>query len=822
MKRLLFIVLLLFAFSGLGSTVLFENTVSVNADSLFETDEGHKVTLSNPINGTIAQSSAAGSILNDDMNQPPPPPDAGWTELQDTKLREVCPPKNFGWEDYNFHFYCKNVLSAWSSAVVNPNNNTLIIWGGGHNSYYGNEVYELDIANGVMSRVTDPAIPLGIRKQRIAESELTPYDGTQPNGRSTYDGLAFIPNANRMWAFSGSLSSRNGGADNVTWEYNPDSKTWKRLDPAGTIPGGALGIVSAYDPNSGKVFIHDRRGLYSYEWNENGGIYTRLTGGEGQLPYGLSGVIDPVRNKFIMIGLNRRYVYDLNNPAKASFETSGDTAIEARQAPGLAYDPIADRIVGWVGQSKLYYLDLDTYEWTSEAFSGGPSFYQIPQGTYGRFDYVPDLDSFILVNKYDQNAFIFKPFIGTNDNNALNPPITSLQEVHPYKAVLKWSESDDPAGIIAYRVYRNGVEVARTTSLKYVDFDVNKNTQYLYTVKAEDAFGNLSANSNVLTVDVPDYIALVPQGDCSNESFPNRTDVVMCEPWESDTWYENGYSRNTSLTRDTPVSSVGNLTIVNTDCVSGSCLKVPMLKGYTGSVSVAWKLKNADIEPEQLFLRYYLKLADDWDALSCSSDGTLYSHGGKFPGIADVRAWPDPSGQCGNGGNRSDGINCWSMRSGYRSCGYPICDGVANSITRFGSYVYHPFQSNSTGTTADWDAGHNDTNPIGFRACDLDPKNLRCGIDTNGVLVRDRWYEIEMQVTMNTPGIPDGIIRGWVDGKLAYQKTNVMFRLEGHDNLHNRLVWLNVYKGGTRGNCVDSAIYLDQMVVSTANTTGIR
>jgi hypothetical protein len=73
---------------------------------------------------------------------------------------------------------------------------------------------------------------------------------------------------------------------------------------------------------------------------------------------------------------------------------------------------------------------------------------------------------------------------------------------------------------------------------------------------------------------------------------------------------------------------------------------------------------------------------------------------------------------------------------------------------------------------------------------------------------------------MNTPGRADGVIRGWVDGKLAYQKTNMIFRIPGHENLHVRTAWLDVYKGGVYGNCNDSEIWLDQMVLATDSPIG--
>jgi hypothetical protein len=75
---------------------------------------------------------------------------------------------------------------------------------------------------------------------------------------------------------------------------------------------------------------------------------------------------------------------------------------------------------------------------------------------------------------------------------------------------------------------------------------------------------------------------------------------------------------------------------------------------------------------------------------------------------------------------------------------------------------------------------------------------------------------MEWYVKMNTPGVANGIMAGWIDGELKYLKTNVLYRQAVHDNLHVRTVWLNVHSGGEGvGPPQDTAIFLDQLVLST-------
>ena len=312
--------------------------------------------------------------------------------------------------------------------------------------------------------------------------------------------------------------------------------------------------------------------------------------------------------------------------------------------------------------------------------------------------------------------------------------------------------------------------------------------------------------------------AQAPVGNCSSEeSLDGRSDIVMCEPWESSDWWQNGYLRDPRKVNPIPAQSgdVSSTEIVSTNCISGKCLKVDMALYQTGSLSLHWPTSEAGMAPQQMYLRYYIKLGPDFDANQCSTDGSYAGDGGKFPGLGDTRT----AEQCGNGGNPADGLNCWSMRANFRNCYSSdgnACSTKPGAVTRIGSYLYHYQQPAPYGSAAHWD--EDDWGQTGFNCGS--PNDVFCGIGDGGVLVPDRWYRVEMFVRMNTPSEADGEIRAWVDGTLSYEKTNMIFRLDDHDNLHVRTIWLNVFKGGVNGNCVASEVYLDQMVAATNAAIG--
>ncbi|MFC4586111.1 glycosyl hydrolase family 18 protein [Sphaerisporangium corydalis] len=65
---------------------------------------------------------------------------------------------------------------------------------------------------------------------------------------------------------------------------------------------------------------------------------------------------------------------------------------------------------------------------------------------------------------------------------------------------LAWNASTDNVGVTGYNVYRGGSLVTTATGTTYTDGGLAASTAYSYTVRARDAAGNLSANSNQISV----------------------------------------------------------------------------------------------------------------------------------------------------------------------------------------------------------------------------------------------------------------------------------------------------------------------------------
>src|SRR5262249_17415267 len=103
--------------------------------------------------------------------------------------------------------------------------------------------------------------------------------------------------------------------------------------------------------------------------------------------------------------------------------TSGPNQMQSARAPGLTYDPVSKKLIGWAGGATLYGLDTQTWTWTQ--YVPAPSNTVTPTaaiatGTFGTFQYIPSKNAFIGVNGIYDNVYVYKLTPG------IPPTITTL------------------------------------------------------------------------------------------------------------------------------------------------------------------------------------------------------------------------------------------------------------------------------------------------------------------------------------------------------------------------------------------------------------
>ena len=249
-------------------------------------------------------------------------------------------------------------------------------------------------------------------------------------------------------------------------------------------------------------------------------------------------------------------------------------------------------------------------------------------------------------------------------------------------------------------------------------------------------------------------------GHPDDEGIGKDADVVAFTDFESDGWQADwsGGRRET-------VSVVAEDAEHGFVPLLGKALRIKVQKGRHYGANLQYDFKDkVGREPLEIYFRYYLRLGSDWDP----------ARGGKLPGISgtyDRGGW---------GGRPSDGRNGWSARGQF--------NGRKDDKTPIGFYCYHADMKGRYGSSWIWKE-----NGLGY-------------------LENNRWYCIEQYARMNTPGRNDGILRGWVDGRLAFEKTDI--RMRDAPDLKIECIWINVYHGGTWTARDDDHLFIDNIVVA--------
>ncbi len=240
-----------------------------------------------------------------------------WYEVPGSHLRDVCPPDDEGAGGYEWHYHCRNVMGAWSGGAYDSARERLVVWGGGHSDYAGNEVYVFDVETLAWSRLDDPSALAGFCDGSSCQPQAQVMPDGRPPLRHTYNSMVYVPTIDRLFAQGGSLW-RSGNGTSWSWAYDFVTRSWSR---------------------------------------------------------------------------------------------KGD-------APGLVYDPVLDRIVAWSGEPGVglqtrdfYVLDLESRIWSR--ISPAPTNTVTPTaasdtGTFGRFQYLPERNAYLVVNDVDDNVFLYR------------------------------------------------------------------------------------------------------------------------------------------------------------------------------------------------------------------------------------------------------------------------------------------------------------------------------------------------------------------------------------------------------------------------------
>ena len=332
-----------------------------------------------------------------------------WLEVPNSHMKSVA----FKWPRgirYSINSIgVRGVISLWSGGAYDTKRDRLVIWGGGHKGYAGNELYAFNVNILEWERLTDPSLKVNTRPTKPGR-----YVDGLPRSCHTYNYVQYVPAIDRFCSFgtAGGYPTGNDGTS-VTWTFDFDKKKWKDQGEAG---GRGIGAYSAVDPVTGRVFV---RGNYPAarlaEWDPKTNKWTDRTGRVNhRTDYYKTAAIDPVGRRFFAIGKGRAYLYEFGQAGRIKQQiitTKGPQDLVKAACPGLTYDPVIDKVVGWTSGTSLWTLDLDTLTWaeakpaaTNKVTPSAPC----PTGTYGRFRYMPSGNAYVVVNSWNTNVFVYR------------------------------------------------------------------------------------------------------------------------------------------------------------------------------------------------------------------------------------------------------------------------------------------------------------------------------------------------------------------------------------------------------------------------------
>lgn len=357
---------------------------------------------------------------------------SGWTAFATagdihSRLRAWC---QANYAAYPFWASCHQILQAWGAATWDSAAKRLIVFGGGHRDYFGNDTYAWRLDSQSWERLREPSGGF-IYPDGTCENALP--DGN-PVSRHTYNGVLYLPPLNAAWLYGGSRACGSGGASTDVWLLDLETRTWSEQNWTGTSPGAAI-ITSAYDAVTGLVYATNSGGLYTYD--PVGRVWA-LRRSFSFANYGrLVSTIEPTRRLLVIsggdgTGTGNTYTCGLDSPYTCQLRsTSGDMGAEDARSPGLAYDPVRDRVVGWdvrTDAAGVYDLDLTTWAWARTATTGGPANNISYGGTFGQWRYVPDLGGFLAVSGADRDVYVYR-FGAQPDTPTPGPSATATATV---------------------------------------------------------------------------------------------------------------------------------------------------------------------------------------------------------------------------------------------------------------------------------------------------------------------------------------------------------------------------------------------------------
>ena len=144
-------------------------------------------------------------------------PDNGWLKVNANRYRDVWTPPDLEPLFGSVTASPATIIAAWSGFAWDSNRGDIILYGGGHANYSGNDVYRWHSSTLRWERAS---LPSEIRFDPVADFQAIDGVDNAPSSAHTYKNNTFLPIVDRFLTWGGAVYSRGGPYLRVS-ESNP-------------------------------------------------------------------------------------------------------------------------------------------------------------------------------------------------------------------------------------------------------------------------------------------------------------------------------------------------------------------------------------------------------------------------------------------------------------------------------------------------------------------------------------------------------------------------------------------------------------------------
>jgi hypothetical protein len=314
------------------------------------------------------------------------------------------------------------IMDAWSGGAYDTKRDRLLVFGGGHNDYYGNQVIAFDLNAGTWSQLIAPSNVSGSDTTTAGGQSSGHYADGKPTSRHTVNLIQYSHQLDSMITPACSAPAGLMGIGGIPKadRFNLATNTWSVLPDIPRVSSfeefaGAWSATDVFGDIWVQSTTNSNNRLYKYDVSANSWSASNNPFSAGfYFGAGAAVAVDTKRNRMFTIGHDSdgnsvHFLWNLNDINTGWTSLSGvPSALNFDSPCGLVYDPIGDRLIAWRGGTTLYIMNCSTLAWSTQTITGANPGAAEPRGTYGRMQYVPSMHGIVLVSTVSTSVYFIK------------------------------------------------------------------------------------------------------------------------------------------------------------------------------------------------------------------------------------------------------------------------------------------------------------------------------------------------------------------------------------------------------------------------------